>query len=79
MLLLGVGLTSSALILSMFLRAGFPRPADGAKWVAYVWLVPLTVAVPGTAGVTRLRGRPWRWFAGWWLVAFGVLTSASLC
>jgi hypothetical protein len=76
--LLAVSLTAAVLLLDMVLRAGFPRPADGARWVAYVWAVALAVALPGTAGPNLLRARPWRRFAGWWLVAVGALIPASL-
>jgi hypothetical protein len=72
-LLLAVAAAAAALVLSLFVRAGVPRPADGARFVAYVWLVALTVAVPCAAGVTLIWNWPWRRF-----VSFGILIGATL-
>jgi hypothetical protein len=79
LLLILVGLAASAVLLHLFLRAGFPRPQDGAKSAVYLWLLTLGVALPVTAGVALVRrSRSWRRFTGWWLLAMGNLVFGSL-
>jgi hypothetical protein len=79
LLLVLLAVIASAFFLHLFPRVGFPQIQDGAKGVMYLWLLTLTIALPVTAGVPLLWGSPsWRRFAGWWLLAAGLLAFGSL-
>ena len=75
-ILVGVGF---AVMLSNTLwRVGLPLP-HGMKAVAYLWFATSTVALPISLGVALLRPRRcWSSFAGWWLLAAGVIFLGSL-
>jgi hypothetical protein len=74
-----VGVTASVFFLRLFLRVGFPQPADGAKGALYLWILTISIPLPVTAGIGLISGlQSWRLFLGCWLLAAGILALPSL-
>ena len=70
------GVACLVLAVRIFARAGMPA---GMKAVAYLWILPLLIALPVSFGLNLMwRAVPWRRFAGWWLIGWGTLYLAGL-
>jgi hypothetical protein len=65
------GIACLSLTARVFVRVGLP---EGVKAVVYLWILTLAVPLPVSFGVNLVGGLvPWRLFAGWWLIACGVV------
>jgi len=70
------GVACLVLAVRIFARAGMPA---GMKAVAYLWILPLVIALPVSFGVNLMRRAvSWRRFAAWWLLGWGSLYLAGL-
>ena len=70
------GVACLVLAVRVFARAGMPA---GMKAVAYLWILPLVIALPVSFGLNLMRRAvPWRRFAAWWLTGWGTLYLAGL-
>jgi hypothetical protein len=73
-----VGAAFGLLIARTWWRVGLPLPYQ-IKPAVYVWFATIAVAFPISFGLALLRAKPsWGSFAGWWLLAAGVIFPGSL-